>query len=780
MVKKISIWIMGHRFIVLGTIFILTIFFASQVFKMEIKTQFEDLLPQNHPFIKVHNKYEKQLGAPFKVFLMLKVKEGDIYNQETLRNAQEITDKLDLIPGVNHNQVYSIGSRKVKKRSITANGIITENFMDRVPETDEEMEEFKETVYNTRGVYGIWVSRDEKSLLFSAAFIPDRVDINVLFEKIGELKQSYSDSNHDIYVAGEPILTGWVYFYQKEMYWIFGVTFTVLIFLLYFYFRNLVGVVVPTLATLIGGIWGLGFSGLLGYNLEPLTLVIPLLIAARALCHSVQIIERYFECYAEYREVNAACIESTSSILPPGTLGIATDGIGILLIAVAPIPIMQKLAFVCAFWAFTIIITGIIFTPVLVSFFKPPKNLTDIVDMTKGMTQKLLGLIARLGFGKAGVTTFIGAVLLFAMTGWIASKINIGDINPGTPILWPDSEYNVAISKVNEGFPGTEELYVIVEGNGKGAITEPEFLDILDSFQRHMEKNSRVSATLSVKDFLPSINRNIFGGYFKWEIVPTDPIQVGQLFYVLMGQSAPEDFDLYFSRDTKDANVVIWFKDHTGDTIREAVSWITKFIKEKKDDLAKVNATFQLASGNIGVLAAINETVQKSQILNITLVTLAIFLFCSITYRSIMAAVILMIPLNLTNLITLSIMKGMGIGLNINTLPIISVGVGVGIDYGVYLLSRLCEEYRAIGEYSFATADKTIRTTGKAIFFTSAAMIAGVIFWYFLSSMRFQAEMGLLLAIIMFLNMIGSLVLVPSLVYVFKPKFLGRAKLLLK
>jgi hypothetical protein len=146
----------------------------------------------------------------------------------------------------------------------------------------------------------------------------------------------------------------------------------------------------------------------------------------------------------------------------------------------------------------------------------------------------------------------------------------------------------------------------------------------------------------------------------------------------------------------------------------------------------------------------------------------------------VVAAIILMIPLNLANLVTLTVMYFLGIGLNVNTLPVVGVGVGTGIDYGIYLLSRLCEEYQKTGEYTFNTLSLSLRTTGKAIFFTSTTMTAGVIFFYFLSSLRFQAEMGLLLAIILFINMVGALVLIPSLVYVFKPKFLGKVKLLIK
>ncbi|MFZ2948225.1 MAG: MMPL family transporter, partial [Desulfuromonadaceae bacterium] len=138
-------------------------------------------------------------------------------------------------------------------------------------------------------------------------------------------------------------------------------------------------------------------------------------------------------------------------------------------------------------------------------------------------------------------------------------------------------------------------------------------------------------------------------------------------------------------------------------------------------------------------------------------------------------AVFLMIPLNLANIITLAAMHYLEIGLNVNTLPIVSVGVGVGIDYGIYLLSRFCEEFQISGAYSLAVANRAIRTTGKAIFFTATTMVVGVLFWYFFSSMKFQAEMGLLLAIIMFLNMLGAMVILPMLLYIFKPKFLGKA-----
>lgn len=777
MVRKISRWIMEHRYLVLGIILIVTLFFAGQMRKIVIKTELSDLYPRNHPFIKIHDKYKDQLGSPFKVFVMLKVKDGSIYNRETLEKVIRITDELDAIPGVNHNQIYSIASRKLKKIKVTEDAILTEDLMREVPAS---LEEFKETVRMTPGIFGVWVSRDEKSVIFTAGFIERLMEYDVIFEKVNALIGEESDARHEIYAAGEPVLMGWVNKYQGEMWWIFGATFFSLFALLYYYFRNLPGVLVPLISTIVGAIWGLGFVGFIGYNLEPLILVIPLLITARGLSHAVQITERYFECYHEVKQVKEACIRCMSSILPPGCLGTITDALGILFIAVAPIPIVQKLAYMCGFWAISIVFTGLIFAPLVMSFFRAPRNIPEIVDTERGLVQKTLGFLSGLGYGRRAVVTLIVVIVLAVFAGIMSSKVEIGDIHPGTPLLWEDSKYNMAIDQINKNFPGTEELYVIVEGEVPRTVERPGFLRILASFQRHMEESALVSRTLSVADFLPPIYRAIYGGNPKWETLPLDRIQASQIFNRVEAHSAPGDYDLYFARDGSAANIIVWYKNHMGETLRNAVATVQEFIEEKKEELVKEKCTFQLASGNIGLLAAINETVKDSQLLNVILVMGTVFLLCSLTYRSIVAAVILMIPLSLTNMITLSIMYWLDIGLNINTLPIVSVGVGVGIDYGIYLLSRLCEEYQAVGGYSSSVATTAIKTTGKAIFFTATTMVIGVIFWYFLSSMKFQAEMGLLLAIIMFINMVGALVVIPMLVYIFKPKFLGRVKLIVK
>ena len=50
-------------------------------------------------------------------------------------------------------------------------------------------------------------------------------------------------------------------------------------------------------AAFVTVIWGTGFTGWTGIAFDPLVLVIPMLITARAVSHTVQMAERFFEDY---------------------------------------------------------------------------------------------------------------------------------------------------------------------------------------------------------------------------------------------------------------------------------------------------------------------------------------------------------------------------------------------------------------------------------------------------------------------------------------------------
>ena len=176
----------------------------------------------------------------------------------------------------------------------------------------------------------------------------------------------------------------------------------------------------------------------------------------------------------------------------------------------------------------------------------------------------------------------------------------------------------------------------------------------------------------------------------------------------------------------------------------------------------------------VGVEAATNDVIERSEIWNLTLALFGVFVFCALTYRSIAAGIILVVPLAISNVFAFAYMGIFQIGLTVGTYPVSSVGIGLGIDYGLYLVSRILEEREKTDDLDVAVAE-ALKSNGKAILIIASTLVLGLVSWCF-SSLRFQAEMGILLAILLFFNALGALLLVPSFIAIFKPKFLREPK----
>ena len=180
---------------------------------------------------------------------------------------------------------------------------------------------------------------------------------------------------------------------------------------------------------------------------------------------------------------------------------------------------------------------------------------------------------------------------------------------------------------------------------------------------------------------------------------------------------------------------------------------------------AKANNTdriaFKLATGNMGVAAATNEAVDKARWEMNFAIFGALMLMCMATFRSLRATLCILIPLAIVSVLCEALMPALGIGLKVSTLPVIALGVGVGVDYGIYLYDRL-EVHLREGKPLAEAFYEALNERGTAMVFTAVTMTIGVGTWA-LSALKFQADMGILLAFMFFLNMLGALFLLPAL-----------------
>lgn len=791
-----------------------TIFFGWQATKVEFRTSISDLWPKEHPFIQVHHAYEDSYGSPLAVYVMVQVKDGTIYNPQTLEKIQRITRRLDSIPGVNHDQVVSITSRKVKTITLRGSEVHVENLFPReTPRTEQELNKLRNDVAGA-GIIGTLVSFDGGASLISANFIEAHTDLEQVFGQLLEIKREESDELHQVYLTGQPVLLGWVKRYQQETVRNVIISIALTFLLLYLYIRSARLTLLPVIATIVSAAWGLGFAGLLGFTLDPLILLIPALLMARTLSHGIQKVERIIELSEQDLDAHEKAKVLILALFGSGLLGIVTDSLGLLVIAISSIPLMDQLAYLCGFWAATIILSVLIFIPVVVSIFGIPASWQVKERLEGSSIRRVLGFNGWLVTGSRARWVVVGFVLVTVLSFWQSLRINIGDVHPGTALLWPSSAYNVATDQINENFVGTDEMYVIAKvGGGGGAngskaaadappaaappaaappgpagqtgaggsdvssllgVRQVSALQRMQHFQRYVERHPLVRRTFSYADFFPIINRRMHGNDVRWEFLPEDERSVAQFSNVLLRGTDPGDFNRFVDDRYQHANIIVWLSDHRGKTLESVVDWVRGYPALDGDGSG---VDLQLASGVAGVVAAVNEEVRQKEILMFVAATTIVGLACLIAFRSLMAATILIIPLIVTNFVVMSIMVFMQIGLDVNTLPIVSVGMGVGIDYGIYLLTRILQEYRKTENYDQAI-HIAIRTTGRAVFFTATIMIVSVGIWYFLSSFRFMAEMGSLLAMVMGINMLGALLVVPAMISTLRPRFALSARLL--
>lgn len=618
--------IMRNRFATLITLLSISVFFATPLVnavlftltgetlpgidtRFQVDTRTRDTYPE-HAFIHAQDKFTGRFGTASYVSLAVVKKEGDIYDTDFLEKVERITRVVDETPFVNHYQVNSIAHINTRVIIIEPDGSISaEPLIDEVPQEEEELEALRRTIHENPGlIYGFLVAKPkhegdpDRAVQITAGFITHRLDnaeaYRNLFEHLMQLKATEeADGTVEIHITGFPILVGWVYKHAFELGFFLLLTFVLLFFLLLAYFRRLHGVAIPMVAGLMTAIWGMGFCAWVGITLDPLVLVIPLLITARSISHTVQMAERFFEDYemevgARMREAGReltadethdAKVETATTamakLMLPGLLGIVTDAAGLMVIFLSTIQMMRNLALFGSFWVLAIFFNVILLHPIMIAYLPPPHQTKHFSP--RFMT-RLLALAGRLTTGPVSKRIIVGgsAVFLIFATYYVLYNSTIGESRPGFPVFWPDHPFNVATGEVAEHFGGVDQFLVFVDGDQNNASADGAVLQRMEAMQRYMKRHTDPGAEIS----LVSIVRNFWQinhyGDPKWGFVPDSASTIASVVFQVQRAGAPGALRPFLTDEAEDANIKFFYRDHKGSTIERAVHYAREFIHQ--------------------------------------------------------------------------------------------------------------------------------------------------------------------------------------------------------
>ncbi len=780
--KKLADFIIHRRLLVLVIITAITAYFGYQCRNLTIATNFNDLLPQTHPYVKVHNKFRETFGGANFLVIMVAVKDGTIFNRLTLEKIRYITNELEGLPGIDRYKIVSIASRKLKNTQITSWGLEAVALMwPEVPKDDKGMEILKNAIYSNEAYYGFYVSLDSKKSLIFADFFEEELDYTAVYKKLEEMRGQTEDANTTVSIVGHPMHLGVVASMITMMNYIMGSTLLIIPILLFLAYRSWWAVWIVPSSAVISGTWGLGFMSMLGFNLDPLVFVLPFLISLCAFRHCHQLYNRYYEEYIKSGDSMAGIRVIIEQMFIPGVIAIVTDALGIAIIAITPIPMLQRIALVGAFWSMITVIVGLMLTPVLLSYVPVSQKLLNHLERVRIKNEQRGGWENRfadwmgpwiIGKGRYIVTGI--AVVITCFSYYWSGKLIVGDAEVGSNLLYPSSRYNQDSVRINQNLPLINPLYVVVKGDKQRSLTDPRVMVDVKNFSEYMMKNSGAAGFQNIVAPLMIMPQKYHEDDPKWTGLPDDPLAANANLVGLLFAFEPGDMNKFIDPKIMQTNVVVYYKDKTGPTILRAIETAKRYVKEAAQ--LPEGLEYLLAGGVIGTEAAINEVVWEKQFQTLIYALIGVFLFCALEFKSIKAGLILIIPLIISNWMAFAYMAINNIGLSIATLPVSAQGVGMGVDYGIYMLARMTEEKENDPSITLETAlTRTIQSYTKSIFAVAGTLFAGLLVWT-LSGLKFQAQMGLMLAVILFLNCLGAVFFVPVLILFFKPKFLSEIK----
>ena len=763
LVQHISELVFRFRPLVLILFMAITLFMLWSATALRVDAGFNKLLPLEHPYMKTFVKYQTEFGGANRVLIAITVNKGDIFTPEFFNTLKSVTDEVFFIPGVDRAQVQSLFTPNVRFIEIVEDGFAGGNVIPaEFQGTAEDLTQVRKNIIKS-GQVGRLVANNFSGAMVTAGLLEkdpttgERIDYQEVAKRLEDIRQKHETSN--IHIIGFAKVVGDITEGTQNVLLFFAIAFVITGVLVYLYSLSLWLTVLPLFASLTAVSWQLGLLPLLGFGIDPMSILVPFLVFAIGVSHGVQMINSMRSEIFKGASPKIAAKASFQRLLIPGGIALASDTIGFLTILLIKIEIIQEMAITASIGVAVIILTNLFLLPVLLSYL--PDAESKLQQRLIARSERLKPFWHRLSaftVNPLATLTIIVSLILFGAGLWKGSDIEIGDLEQGVPELRSDSRYNIDSAIITDRFSiGVDILKVIAETSADGCI-DHDIMSTIDRFNWHMQNIDGVQSVISLSTLARLYNAGWNEGNPKWQVLPRNQ-------QVLVQAISPVDTSTgLLNEDCSAMPVLIFTSDHKAKTISRIVDAVKAFENDDINDAVH----FKLASANVGVMAATNEAVDAAQFPMLLYVYAAIITLCLLTFRSLRATLCIVLPLGLVSVLAYALMTILDIGLKVSTLPVVALGVGIGVDYGIYIFSRLHEQLDE-GKSLRDAYEVTLNMTGNAVLFTGLTLAIGVFTWIF-SDLQFQVDMGILLTFMFLLNMIAALTVLPALTALFYRK----------
>jgi len=750
----------NHRLAVLVTCVVVTLLLGWQTSRLTLNASFEKTIPQRHAYIQNYQAHKGDLvGLGNAVRIAVANPKGTIYDAAYLDALRKLSDEVFLIPGVNRVQMKSLWTPSTRWVGVTEEGLEGGPVVpDGYDGSAGALAKLEANIARS-GEIGQLVALDAKSSVIFVPLLDKDADGRLLnyaqfATRLEGLRTKYEQQGVRIHITGFAKIVGDLIDGVRAVLVFFAIAVLIATAFVFWFTRCVRSTALVVVASLTAVLWQLGMLPLLGYELDPYSILVPFLVFAIGMSHGAQKMNGIMQDVGRGMHKLVAARFTFRRLFLAGLTALLADAVGFAVLLVIDIQAIRELAVAASIGVAMLVFTNLILLPVLLSYTGVSRRAAERslrAEAADAGKHRLWAFLDRFTQRRWAAGALVASGVLLA-AGFAASlQLKIGDRDPGAPELRADSRYNRDVAFVNQAYGASSDVLAVMVKTPEGGCASYETLNKVDALEWELRQIDGVEST----NTLALLNRRVLSGLNegnpKWyELVPNQDM----LNTVTAG--APRGL---YDDACSLLTLYVFLRDHKADTLSRVVDHVEGFAAH--NDTADVK--FLLAAGSAGIEAATNIVVRDAWRQMLFLVYGAVVALCFIAFRSWRAVVVAILPLVLTSILAEALMVALGMGVKVATLPVIALGVGIGVDYALYILSVTLAQLREGRSLSEAYY-RALLFTGRVVTLTGVTLAIGVVTWV-ASPIKFQADMGLLLAFMFLWNMLGALVLVPALAH---------------
>jgi uncharacterized protein len=756
--------IFNHRLVILIVSIIATIVFGYFATTLKLNANFEKTIPTNHPYIVNYLKHKLDLaGLGNSLRISVETTKGNIYTKEYLEVLQKINDEVFLVPGVDRMNMRSLWTPGTRWTAVTEQGfdggqVIDSNY-DGSPKRLEEVRRHVERA----GITGTLVALNHESSILSVPLLSEDpntggpLNYGEFNKRIEAIRSKYQSDDIKIHITGFAKVMGDLIDGVKQVMLFFLVALVISSIVLFWYTRCPRSTMVVMTCSVIAVIWQMGISAALGYGLDPYSVLVPFLVFAIAMSHGSQKMNGILQDVGRGTHKLVAARYTFRRLFLAGLTALIADAFGFAVLSVIDIGATRDLAFIASIGVAVIIFTNLILVPVLLSYAGVNQKAAarSLIEEEAGrdrvVRHPIFEFLDKFTKRKYAIIAILVTIPLTLAALYMRQDLRIGDLDPGAPELRPNSRYNLDNAFVVKNYGASSDVLAVMVETPTGTCNNYNTLMKVDALEWTLRQTEGVESTDSLALWNRKLNTALTEGSAKWYDLFPNQSMINFITTNSVRGYANDSADLL--------TLYVYLRDHRADTLTKVVNVVETFAKENNTK----DVRFELGAGSAGIDAATNIVVETANRRILFMVYAVVILMCFITFRNWRAVVCAILPLIVTSILAEAVMAKLGIGVKVSTLPVVALGVGVGVDYALYILNVVLGHYRAGHTLSeaFYRADLF---TGKVVLFVGLTLSIAVATWAF-SPIKFQADMGIMLAFMFLVNMIGALILHPALAH---------------